>query len=312
MGFMKNMPRKIIAMLIAITIMFMSTPITTRAVELGKVKSVKTKTDNRSYKGITSAHDMKYHNIKYKYGIKASWTKVKNASGYEIYVYGVGSKKWFKVKTTKKTTYTFTNMLKKDKFKFKVRAYQTADGKNAYGEWSKPKTVKVPTLMTYRKKGNHLNKKYYDRYAAEQAFDLQNKYRKQAGIEPLIWSDVLYDICQQRAKEITKDYSHADFIDTSERILTEKYGLKELDVEIGERNGFIDCMPLAAGENIAKNLNTYKDAMEGWKGSSGHYRNITQKDYSDGAIACYVIGGRSYWVAIFGGGNLDEIVKNNK
>ena len=49
--------------------------------------------------------------------LKLHGKRVKNANGYEIYVYGVASKKWRKIKDTKKTSYVFTNLLEKDKFK---------------------------------------------------------------------------------------------------------------------------------------------------------------------------------------------------
>ena len=82
--------------------------------------------------------------------------------------------------------------------------------------------------MTKTTNGGHTKKKYYERYAAEQAFELQNRYRKQAGVELLTWSETLYEICRVRAKEITTDYSHSEFLETSDKILTEKYGLKEI------------------------------------------------------------------------------------
>lgn len=309
---MKITKNCVLIMLLAMALTIGVMPTSVNATGLGKVKSVNTKTHYKTYKGITSALDMKYHNIKYKYGIKASWKKVKNASGYEIYVYGTGSKKWRLVKDTKKTNYTFTNLLKKDQFNFKIRAYKKVNGQKVYGDWSKSKKVKATTGMTKITKGGHRKQIYFDRYAAEQAFELQNKYRKAKGVKPLVWSEALYEICKARCKEIQVDYSHDNFIDTSERILTEKYGLTQLEYEYEDEDGFIRCIPYAGGENIYKNIYTYKDAMEGWKSSAGHYRNLLKDKFDDGAIACYVKNGRSYWVAIFGGGNLDEIVKDNK
>lgn len=303
---------KILIPVITSVVIIGSTPVNASTDSIGKVSSVKVKNDNRTYKGIIKSKPIKYGKVKYKYGIKASWKKVKYANGYEIYAYGVASKKWRKVKNTKKTSFVFTNLLGKDKFKFKVRAYKKVNNQKIYGKWSKIKKIKTSELMTKTTNGGHTKKKYYERYAAEQAFELQNQYRKQAGVELLTWSETLYEICRVRAKEITTDYSHSGFLETSDKILTEKYGLKELSVKTSEKDGFSYYTPLAAGENIAKNLSSYKDVMEGWKESEGHYRNIKKKEYNDGAIACYVIGGRTYWVAIFGAGNLDEIIKTDK
>ena len=49
--------------------------------------------------------------------------------------------------------------------------------------------------------------------------------------------------------------------------------------------------------------------MEGWKSSPGHYRNLIDEEHRAGAIACYKQGGKTYWVAIFGGVDLDKEIK---
>lgn len=133
----KKLKRTLIIVGIFVLMMGIGTNIQVKADTLGQVKSIKTKTNYKYYKGIVSAKDMRKKKIKYKYGIKASWKKVKNANGYEIYVYGVASKKWRKIKDTKKTSYVFTNLLEKDKFKFKVRAYRKINGERVYGNWIK-------------------------------------------------------------------------------------------------------------------------------------------------------------------------------
>ena len=51
------------------------TNIQVKADTLGQVKSIKTKTNYKYYKGIVSAKYMRKKKIKYKYGIKASWKK---------------------------------------------------------------------------------------------------------------------------------------------------------------------------------------------------------------------------------------------
>lgn len=112
----KKLKRTLIVVGMFVLMMGIGTNIQVKADTLGQVKSIKTKTNYRYYKGIVSAKDMRKKKIKYKYGIKASWKKVKNANGYEIYAYGVASKKWRKIKDTKKTSYVFTNLLEKDKY----------------------------------------------------------------------------------------------------------------------------------------------------------------------------------------------------
>ncbi len=309
---MKVTSKRILCLLLVFALMFGMAPQKVSAAGIGKVKSVSTKTQYKTYKGITTALDMKYKKIKYKYGIKASWKKVKKASGYEIYVYGVASKKWRKIKDTKKTSYTFTNLLRKDQFKFKVRAYRKVNGQKVYGDWSKSKKVKAPVMMTKITNGGHRKKVFYDRYSAEQAFVLQNKYRKEKGVEPLVWSDALYEICKVRCKEIVTNYSHDNFMTTSENVLRDKYGLTKFDAEYEDENGYIIGIPYAAGENIARIMSIYTDVMQAWKKSSGHYRNLTNEEYKSGAIACYRKENKNYWVAIFGGVDLDKEIQENK
>ena len=100
----RNIKKTLMIVLMAFFVLGVGINVQAKADTLGQVKSVKTKGNYRYYKGIVSAKDMRYRKIKYKYGIKASWKKVKNASGYEIYAYGVASKKWRKVKSKKGTS----------------------------------------------------------------------------------------------------------------------------------------------------------------------------------------------------------------
>ena len=46
-----------------------------------------------------------------------------------------------------------------------------------------------------------------------------------------------------------------------------------------------------------------------WKSSPGHYRNLIDEEHRAGAIACYKQSGKTYWVAIFGGVDLDKEIK---
>lgn len=68
------------------------------AAALGKVKITKVKNCKKKLWG-----------EKYTAGYKVSWKKVKGAKGYKVYAYGVASKKWRCIKTTKKRSYYLTN-----------------------------------------------------------------------------------------------------------------------------------------------------------------------------------------------------------
>ena len=138
---------------------------------------------------------------------------------------------------------------------------------------------------------------------------MQNEYRKSAGKQSIVWSDVLYKICKVRAKELVNDFSHNKFISTSTELLEKKYGLKDGGIPYEGDDGYIHYHMYANAENIAMGYYTYKSAMEGWKSSPGHYRNLIDEEHRAGAIACYKQGGKTYWVAIFGGVDLDKEIK---
>ena len=241
---------------------------------------------------------------------KISWEKVNGAKGYEISRYNYFLKKWEKIKTTKKTSIKITDMCDGEKVKLKVRAYKKKKGKKVYGRYSKILSYtekqrlyyclndKVITKNSYvsGKDGYHLN-------AEQQAFMVQNQYRKKAGVTQLEWSDVIYDICKERAKDIVDKFSHEELDVTAQNVLLSKYGYTEwmLEGNVGSRSYGVTII---AGENILANTFNPKTAMKEWKNSSGHYRNMKASGYRYGAIASY----EGYWVAIFSEVDVDAIV----
>ena len=85
--------------------------------------------------------------IKSLTSVQLTWTKVSNATGYQIYR-KVGSGDWKKIKTiSKNTTVTFTNssLTTGTKYQYKIRAYYKTDSKTYYGAYSEVKSV-TPTL----------------------------------------------------------------------------------------------------------------------------------------------------------------------
>lgn len=146
---------------------------------------------------------------------KISWKKVKGAKGYQVFRYNYFSKKWEKILTIKKNTFKITDMCEGEKVKLKVRAYRKKKKKTIYGAFSKSLAYTEKTYLHYMlndkviKKGNYVSgKNGYHLSCDQQAFMLQNEYRKKAGVVQLGWSDVLYEICKVRAKDIIDDFSH--------------------------------------------------------------------------------------------------------
>lgn len=111
----------------------------TKKLSLKKVKSLKAKS-------------VKVANLS---SVSLTWKSTKGAEKYEIYQYV--KKKWKKIKTTSKTSYTVKNLKAGKSYKFKVRAVRASD--NIKGDFSSvltvktsPKKVTLDTLKSKKKK----------------------------------------------------------------------------------------------------------------------------------------------------------------
>ena len=254
-------------------------------ITMPKVKKLKKKTKYSYYKGVKSIKKNGKPNwgkIKYKYGIKLTWSKVKNADGYEVYRYENAKGCWTKIKTVKKTTYTLTNMLEGEKVKIRVRAYKKTKSGNEYGKYSGVLSFKTKDMYTKTYK-NGKTKGFYSKWASEDAFVIQNNMRVKAGAKPLRWSDRIYEIASLRAYMMaTKDgLTHAGEWRDEKKML-KKWGYS--DSELKEA-------PRILGENATVDFKTPKEAMKSWKNSKGHYENLINKNYKSGAISVYMVYG---------------------
>ncbi len=121
---------------------------------------------------------------------------------------------------------------------------------------------------------------------AKKAFALQNKYRKDAGVEPLKWSDALYEVGLYRLK--TSGY---DGHENKDRDIHNYFGDFFLK---------IDDM----GENLASGYGNVEEAVKkGWRKSAGHYDNMITAYWQSGAIVKY---GHTY-IALFSSNLAQEI-----
>lgn len=126
---------------------------------------------------------------------------------------------------------------------------------------------------------------------AKEAFDIQNRYRAEKGAKALTWSDELYRFALYRLK-------HSGY-DRHKNLPT--------DME----NFFGDTLVvnnISLGENMACGQTSAKEAMLSWKHSSGHYRNIKNKGYRCGAIACY----KDIWCAVFYDGSPENLTRKQE
>ena len=80
-------------------------------------------------------------------GFKVTWKKISGASGYQVWRSGDNGRSYIKAKTVKgENTTTFTNTASAvnksgQKFKYKIRAYKTANGKTTYSAYSPVRSV---------------------------------------------------------------------------------------------------------------------------------------------------------------------------
>lgn len=68
--------------------------------------------------------------------LKIKWNKLPDADGYEVYCYNTKSKKYEKIKTTSKTSFTHEDLKAGVKNSYKVRGYMKANGKKIKGKYS--------------------------------------------------------------------------------------------------------------------------------------------------------------------------------
>ena len=281
-------------------------------ITMPKVKKLKKKTKYSYYKGVKSIKKNGKPNwgkIKYQYGIKLTWSKVKNANGYEVYRYENAKGCWTKIKTVKKTTYTLTNMLEGEKVKIRVRAYKKTKSGNEYGKYSGVLSFKSKKMYTKIYK-NGKTKGFISKFGSEDAFVYQNKLRKKEGVTSLEWNDILYTIAVQRTKD-KESTPHEKTESTRFNILqnlTSKSRARELD----------DTLNLVVGENmvyggkcsIEKPADAWYETKFYEKGYS-HYHNMISKSYRLGAIAIATKKGNSGGITsgIYGSDDWNNITK---
>ena len=254
-------------------------------ITMPKVRKLKKKTKYSYYKGVKSVKkDGKpnWGKIKYQYGIKLIWSKVKNAKGYEVYRYENAKGCWTKIKTVKKPTYTLTNMLEGVKVKIKVRAYKKTKNGNEYGKYSDVLSFTTKNMYTKIYK-NGKTKGFFSKWASEDAFVIQNDMRVKVGAKPLKWSDRIYEIASLRAYMMaTKDGLTHKGLDRDIKSIFTKYKVKDNKLK-EDKYWKLDML----AENVAGAFKTPKTVVASWKNSKGHYKNMVNEDYNTGAIAVY-------------------------
>ncbi|MEA4923346.1 MAG: NlpC/P60 family protein [Eubacteriaceae bacterium] len=84
--------------------------------------------------------------------IKVTWNRVPGAQSYRVYKYNSKSKKYSKIKTTKKTSYTNKKLASGKKYTYIVRAMRTDQSIKTSTD-SAAKTLATPKKLTWKTKG---------------------------------------------------------------------------------------------------------------------------------------------------------------
>lgn len=107
---------------------------------------------------------------------------------------------------------------------------------------------------------------------AKEGFEILNRYRKEAGVEPLEWSDDLYEFAIYRVK--TSGFDHHENLCRDQKAF---FGDAYTEMI---RRGYI------LSENLASSYsNDYPSVMQLWKESPGHYGNMISASHKCAAIA---------------------------
>lgn len=260
-------------------------------ISLPKVKNIKRKAVKAYYTsivGYTKNDKPIRKKEKYEKALTFYWNKVKNANGYEIYRYEVAKKCWTKIKTTNKNKITLTDIHAYETIKLKIRAYKNTDNGKEFGAYSK----------VYSMKAKHWYAKHnsdgVSKWAAEDAFVLQNKERIKKGSKPLIWDDVAYEIACKRIQTINKyEFSHDRLGSDINEFMQKTYGV--YNDEFLKR--FRNC-----GENLVTSMGI-KESMRLWKRSPLHYHNMIDDNYVTGAIAI----SHGYGCSVFWSHTFDQL-----
>lgn len=164
---------------------------------------------------------------------------------------------------------------KKGKTTITIKVYQTK---------KKYKTYKYKVTVTTNL---DIAKSASAKAKAKKAFALQNQYRKKAGVEPLKWSDELYEVGLYRLKTHGFD-SHKNMTGDYHDYFGDFY--LKLDI-----NDLSENLAIGQGDEI--------EAVKDWKDSTGHYRNMIRNNWKSGSIVNF--GG--VYIAMFSNLPVKEI-----
>ncbi|MCC8141472.1 MAG: CAP domain-containing protein [Lachnospiraceae bacterium] len=120
----------------------------------------------------------------------------------------------------------------------------------------------------------------YNYGQAFEVLDIVNQEREAAGLSDLSMDQGLLDAAMQRAAEVSIYFSHTR--------------------PSGEQCFTVSSQ--ANAENIAAGESSASAVMSDWMNSDGHRNNIMSEGAQSIGVGCFVQGGTTYWVQLFGTG----------
>lgn len=249
-----------------------------------------------------------------------SWKKVKGTDGYIVYRYDDLMDIWNKVLTTKKNNFIVSSLLEDETITIKIQAYK----RNTYGNFSKPLKYREKNTICLKNKGKVMTKGCYAEgksgyfeYASKQAFIIQNQYRTEKGVAPLVWSNELYEVAKLRSRELTRLFSHTRPNGTyCQAAFVEYFGkerCKRFQSNYSEWTRLTGEMHICDDENCymenaARGTMGPEEVMQGWKNSKGHYKALMDKLMVSGSIACLRgNNNEQYWISSFAVIDIDNV-----
>lgn len=150
------------------------------------------------------------------------------------------------------------------------------------------KNAKTATKKQTAKKTNTAGKKNTttDISLQKKVISIVNQNRKKQGLEALTMDEKLMKAAQDRAKELTKSFSHTRPNGTSCFTIFEKYKIT----------------PTASGENIAAGQRSAAAVMDSWMNSPGHKENIMNNRFKKIGVGLVIVPNDMYsyyWVQMF-------------
>lgn len=262
--------------------------------------------------------------ICYGYYRNISWKKVKGAKGYVVYRYDDLLNEWDKILTTKTNSFIISSLLQDETFTIKICAYKKSSVGKVYGDYSKDFKYKEYERLSLRSRKKVLlkgcyaeGKDSYFEYASKQAFIIQNQYRAEKGIAPLIWSKELYNFAKIRSKDLTKLYEHTRPNGQGCQDFFVDYFGKERCRRFQEN--YRACTKAAGREAVRSAQDCYTEnagcgyygpeaKMHSWKLSEKHCYNLLNFKTVSGAISCYRDNeDKEYWISSFAFIDIDNI-----